>query len=79
MLTTAEREFLDLYYRENFLHEDGQAHQMARERGITYDHCAAPWHPYKAARQSLGPWPDAFPPIPGDRRTGASGSFELKQ
>jgi hypothetical protein len=67
MLTTAEREFLDLDYREGFLHErEGHAHEVAQARGITYDHCAQLWHPYKEAREHLGPWPEAFPPIPPD-------------
>lgn len=48
--------------------EDGHAHQEAAKRGITYDHCAALWHPYKEARaaEDLGPWDDAYPPIPDD-------------
>jgi hypothetical protein len=68
MLARSERLFLDLYYRESFLLDDGHAHQEARKRGITYDHCAALWHPYKETRMAdgSGPWEDAFPPIPPD-------------
>jgi hypothetical protein len=68
MMTKQERLFLDLYYREDLLREDGHAHQEAAKRGITYDHCAALWNPYKGARaaEGLGPWEDTYPEIPED-------------
>jgi hypothetical protein len=68
MLTNQERLFLDLYYREGFLLEDGHAHQEAARRGITYDHCAALWHHYKEARamDGSGPWDGPYPEVPND-------------
>ena len=68
MLTKQEQLFLDLYYREGFLLEDGHAHQEATRKGITYDHCAALWLLYKEARtaQGLGPWEGLYPDIPSD-------------
>jgi hypothetical protein len=66
MLTKSERLFLDLYYRESFLREDGHAHQEAAKRGITYDHCTALWLHYKEARakDGSGPWAGPYPEIP---------------
>lgn len=68
MLTKHERLFLDLFYREDFLLEDGHAHREAAKRGINYDHCAALWHPYKDARAAdgSGPWSGPYPEIPDD-------------
>ena len=68
MLTQHERQFLDLYYREGFLLENGHAHQEAQKKGITYDHCAALWHSYKETRAAdgSGPWDGPYPPLPND-------------
>ena len=64
MLTIAEREFYDVWFREDCGHKSTYATSLSHERGITYDHYAKLWPFYVATWRTIGEWPDGFPPIP---------------
>jgi hypothetical protein len=67
MLTTQEREFMDLYVRASFMHDyDSYAMTLTKSLGITYDHFARMYPFYHETWKATGEWPDAFPPIPED-------------
>lgn len=66
MLTTGEREFYDVWFREDCGHPATYAIPLSRERGITYDHYARMYPYYVATWRTLGEWPDGFPPIPAN-------------
>ena len=60
-MTPQEKEFMHRYLREDFLGQDGPAHQEANKIGFTYDHSTALWHPYKAVTKEEE-WVEGFPP-----------------
>lgn len=64
MLTTAEREFYDVWFREDCGFEANYATPLSQERGITYDHYARMYPYYIEAWRTIGEWPDGFPPVP---------------
>lgn len=67
MLTIEEREFMDLYVREEFLHDyQGYAQTLSRDRGILYDHYAKMWPSYMEAWNLRGGFPDHIPPLPAN-------------
>jgi hypothetical protein len=64
MLTTAEREFYDVWFREDCGFEATYATPLSHERGITYDHYAKMYPFYVETWRRIGEWPDGFPPVP---------------
>lgn len=67
MLTTAEREFMDLYVKEEFTHDyHGYAQELARGRGIVYDHFARLYPFYIEEWDRLGGLQEELSPIPAN-------------
>jgi hypothetical protein len=67
MLSEHERQFMDLFLREGFMHDyEGHAHQASWAKGIVYDHYVKLYPFYEEAWRVLGEWPDHLPPIPDD-------------
>ena len=67
MLTTQEREYMDLYVREEFTHDyHGYAQELARGRGIVYDHFARMWPFYMKTWDQLGGIQEELPPFPAN-------------
>jgi hypothetical protein len=67
MLTTEEREFYDVWFREDCGHTATYATPLAHSRGIGYNHFLELWPFYIETWKSIGgedPWHDAFPPVP---------------
>ena len=63
MLTTQEREYMHLYVGEEFTHDyHGYAQELARGRGIVYDHFARMWPFYMKNVGSIGRYPAGTSP-----------------
>ena len=67
MLTPHERQFMDLWLREEYTHDyEGHAQRASRDRGITYDQFVELYPFYQDAWKLIGQWPDHLPPLPED-------------
>jgi hypothetical protein len=65
MLTKEEREFMDLYVREEYTHDYyGYAQALTKGMGITYDHFARMYPFYVEAWKPLGGLQEVLPPLP---------------
>ena len=66
MLTTAEREFYDVWFREDCGFEATYATPLSHKRGITYDHYARMYPFYVETWRTIGEWSDGLPPVPSN-------------
>jgi hypothetical protein len=64
MLTTEEREFYDVWFREDCGYPVVYATPLAHSRGIGYNYFARIYPFYYETWQMIGQWPDGFRPIP---------------
>jgi hypothetical protein len=64
ILTQAEREFYDVWFREDCGYPAVYATPLIHSRGITYDHLMRMYAFYIETWKSIGEWPDGFPPMP---------------
>jgi hypothetical protein len=64
MLTAQEREFYDVWLREDCGYPARYATPLSYSRGITYDHYARMWPFYVQTWHTIREWLDGFPPIP---------------
>jgi hypothetical protein len=66
-LLPQERQFMDLYIREMHLGQnDGHAHRVSAERGITYNHYLQLEAAYMEYWGGAGNWGGPYPPLPDD-------------
>jgi hypothetical protein len=66
-LTEHERRFMDLHLREMHLGQnDGHAHRLSRERGITYDHYLRLEPAYLEYWVGASNWGGPYSPLPDD-------------
>jgi hypothetical protein len=66
MLTTEEREFYDVWFREECGYPATYATRLSDERGITYDHFTRLEPAHMEYWGGAGHWGEPWPPLPDD-------------